>query len=115
MSDAAKPGPLDLSNRQSAVRALGHTLDITASNDVKCVESHWHDALVSGVAQHFEFTFESRWKTLKRQLEQELTGPTILDSLSYRDLIRLGHERGLIENVPNWLAGTSRCATQIET
>ena len=102
MSDAAKTGPLDLSSLQSAVRALGHTLDITASDEFKRVDPHWRDALVSGVVQHFEFTFELCWKTLKRQLEQELASPAMLDSMSYRDLIRLGHERGLIENVPPW-------------
>ena len=117
MSDAGKTGPLDLSSLQSAVQALGHTLDITASHEFKRVDQHWRDALISGVVQHFEFTFELCWKTIKRQLEQKLASPTILDSLSYCGLIRLSHERGLIENVPIWLRWlvSSAAPRQIET
>ena len=46
MPDAGKTGPLDLSSLQSAVQALGHTLDITASHEFKRVDQHWRDALV---------------------------------------------------------------------
>ena len=87
MSDAGMSGPLDLSSLHSAVRALGHTLDFTAAHEFKRVDPHWRDALVSGVQQHFEFTFEVYWKTFKRQLEQEYASPAILDGLSYRDLL----------------------------
>jgi Nucleotidyltransferase substrate binding protein like len=39
---------------------------------------------------------------LKRQLERELPSPTELDSASYRELIRIGFERGLVQVVQPW-------------
>lgn len=39
---------------------------------------------------------------IKRQLEAELASPSVLDAMSYRELIRLGHERGLVQDVAPW-------------
>ncbi len=39
---------------------------------------------------------------LKRQLELELPNPTEVDSYSYRQLFRVGAERGLIQDVEAW-------------
>ncbi len=36
----------------------------------------------------FEFTFELVWKTLKRQLEQEVAEPASVDRLAFHDLLR---------------------------
>lgn len=102
MSDPRFSGSLDLTSLRAAVLALGNALDVTASPEFKLADPRWRDTLVAGVVQHFEFTFELCWKTLKRQLEQELPSPTMLESMHYRDLIRLGHERGLIVNVLDW-------------
>ncbi len=62
----------------------------------------WRDTLVAGVMQHFEFTFELCWKRLKRQLEREVPSPAELDGASYRELFRLGHQRGLVSAVEPW-------------
>lgn len=39
---------------------------------------------------------------LKRQLEREVPSPSELDGSSYRELFRLGHQRGLIAAVEPW-------------
>ena len=54
------------------------------------------------VIQRFEYSYELCWKMLKRQLEIELPSPSVLDGLFFRELIREGAERGLIENAENW-------------
>ena len=54
------------------------------------------------VIHRFECTYELSWKMLKRQLEQELPTPSDADRLSFKDLIREGAERGLIDNAEAW-------------
>lgn len=55
------------------------------------------------VIQRFEYTYELSWKMLKRQLEQELATPSDADKMSFKELIREGAERGLVEDVGSWL------------
>lgn len=52
--------------------------------------------------QRFEFTFELAWKTLKRRLELDLPNAQELETMSYREFIRVGAERGLIDDVAAW-------------
>lgn len=52
--------------------------------------------------QRFEFTFELAWKTLKRRLELDLPNAQELETMSYRELIRVGAERGVIDDVAAW-------------
>ena len=42
------------------------------------------------------------WKFLKRQLEINAPNPSLIDSLSYNDLIRTGAEAGLIHHPEAW-------------
>jgi len=39
---------------------------------------------------------------LKRQLEQEMPSPAEIDGYSYKQLFRVGGERGLIDDVEAW-------------
>ena len=39
---------------------------------------------------------------VKRHLEREMPSPSELDGLSYRELFRLGHQRGLVTAVEPW-------------
>jgi nucleotidyltransferase substrate binding protein (TIGR01987 family) len=84
------------------VQALANAVDVISSAEFAAVDPRWRDTLVAGVVQHFEFTFELCWKMLKRQLERELPSPTELDSASYRELLRIGHQRGLVVAVEPW-------------
>ena len=102
MADLASARPLDLSSLRAAVQALANSVDVVASPEFAVADPRWRDTLNAGVVQHFEFTFELCWKMLKRQLERELPSPAELDSASYRELIRLGNQRGLIGEVELW-------------
>ena len=102
MVDQASDHPLDLSSLRAAVQSLGNSITVVTSPEFAVADPRWRDTLQAGVVQHFEFTFELCWKMLKRQLERELPSAAALDGASYRELIRLGHQRGLIAAVEPW-------------
>ena len=102
MAGIEKPGLLQLDSLRVAVQALANALDVTASLEFQLADLRWRDTLIAGVVQHFEFTFELCWKMLKRQLEREQVNPEELDGMSYRELFRLGHERGLLAQDAPW-------------
>lgn len=60
------------------------------------------EELRDGAIQRFEYTYELAWKSLKRILELDAASPDSIDILSFRDLIRLGAERGFIEEPSEW-------------
>ena len=102
MDDSKPDRPLDLGSLRAAVQALANALDVVSSPEFAAADPCWRDTLVAGVVQHFDFTFELCWKMLKRQLEREVPSPSDLDGSSYRELFRLGHQRGLIPAVEPW-------------
>ena len=102
MADTDKFGSLQLDSLRAAVQALANALDVTASPEFQLASLRWRDTLIAGAVQHFEFTFELCWKRLKRRLERELVNPEELDGMSYRELFRLRHERGLLAQVAPW-------------
>lgn len=53
--------------------------------------------------QRFEYTFELSWKMLKRRLELDLPDSLSVDAMSFRELMRSGGERGLLQNVDAWM------------
>jgi nucleotidyltransferase substrate binding protein (TIGR01987 family) len=54
--------------------------------------------------QRFEYTYELAFKMLKRQLEQELPSSDELDHQPFKEIIRIGAERGLIAAPERWFA-----------
>jgi len=54
------------------------------------------------VIQRFEFTYELAWKSLKRVLAEEAPSPAELEAVSFRDLIRIGAEKGVIDDPLAW-------------
>ena len=52
--------------------------------------------------QRFEYTYELANKMLKRFLEHSQPDASIIDQFTYRDLLRLAAEIGLIDSVENW-------------
>jgi len=86
---------LDLTSFDKALGALDRALTRAAG-------APGDEELRDACIQRFEFTFELAWKMLKRRLELDLPGAQEVDSMSYRALIRVGAEQGLIESVPDW-------------
>lgn len=52
--------------------------------------------------QRFEYTFELSVKMLKRYLEMSEVSEAMVDELAYRDLIRLGSEKGCLTDTNAW-------------
>lgn len=102
MADSKPAGSLDLGSLHAAVQALANAVDVVSSPEFAVADPRWKNTLVAGVVQHFEFTFELCWKMLKRQLEREVPSPSELDGLSFRELFRLGNQRGLVTAVEPW-------------
>lgn len=86
---------LNLTALEKALAALERALSRHAADPL---DEELRDACI----QRFEFTYELAWKMLKRRMELDLPSPQELDGMSYRTLIRMGAEQGLIDDVPAW-------------
>ncbi len=87
---------LDLSSLRKALASL----------DRGCARSRLtpdDEELRDAVIQRFEFTYELCWKMLKRRLEMDAAVSSVIDRLSFPDLMRVGAEHGLIADVERWL------------
>ena len=86
---------LDLSSFNSALssleRALLRAQGLPADEELR-------DACI----QRFEYSFELAWKMLKLRLELDVPSTDAVDTLSYRAMIRLAAERGLLTNPQAW-------------
>lgn len=89
--------PLDLGSFEKALAALDRAL-------ARAAAAPGDEELRDACIQRFEFTFELAWKSLKRRLEHDLPNAQEVDAMSYRSLIRVGAEQGLIDvgAVPEW-------------
>ncbi len=56
----------------------------------------------AGVIQNFEVVYEQAWKAMRRRVAQD-EGPETIDPLSRRELFRLAHRKGLLEEAESWL------------
>ncbi len=86
---------LDFSSYEKALTSLQKVLDrsraVPGDEDIR-------DACI----QRFEYTYELAFKMLKRQLEQELPTREEVDHLPFKEVIRVGAERGLIAAPERW-------------
>lgn len=86
---------LDFSSFEKALISLQRVLErsstVPGDEDIR-------DACI----KRFKYTYELAFKMLKRQLDQELPSREELDQLSFRDVIRVGAERGLIAMPERW-------------
>lgn len=86
---------LDFSPLEKAVNSLHRAL-------ARATTAPGDEELRDACIQRFEYTFELCWKMLKRQLEQELPNASEVDGYSYRQMFRVGGERGLIIDAEPW-------------
>ena len=86
---------LDFSSFEKALyslqRVLDRSLTVPEDEDIR-------DACI----QRFEYTYELAFKMIKRQMEQELPSTEELDHLPFKEVIRVGAERGLITVPQRW-------------
>ncbi len=54
------------------------------------------------VIHRFEYTYELCCRMLRRQLAEEAAAPVEVDRLGFRDLMRVGAERGYIADPERW-------------
>ena len=92
--------PLDLSSYEKAIASLETALNAYASAQ-QPEGSAERELMRDGVIQRFEYTFELAWKLVKRYLEEY--GLERVDSLTNRDLFRVGHEQSLLRDAEAWL------------
>jgi nucleotidyltransferase substrate binding protein (TIGR01987 family) len=86
---------LDLSSLEKALNSLKRGL-------VRSISAPEDEELRDACIQRFEYSFELSWKMLKRQLEEEVANPAEVDSYSFKQLFRVGGERGLVDDVAVW-------------
>ncbi len=87
---------LDLSSFHKALASLARAI-------ARSQQAPDDEELRDAVIQRFEFTFELAWKTMKRQLEQEVAEPASVDRLGFHDLLREAAERGLLTDIETWM------------
>jgi nucleotidyltransferase substrate binding protein (TIGR01987 family) len=61
------------------------------------------EELRDAVIQRFEYSYELCWKMLKRQLEMESPNPAVIDTLSFRDLLREAAQTGIMKDIERWM------------
>jgi len=86
---------LDLSSLQKALDSLAFAVERTEREKPD-------DMLRDSVIQRFEYSYELCWKMLKRRLEMDVPSPGAVDAMSFREMIREGAERGLIDDPVAW-------------
>ncbi|MDQ6955484.1 MAG: nucleotidyltransferase substrate binding protein [Mariprofundaceae bacterium] len=86
---------LDLTPLQKALKSLLFAIERTEREAED-------DMLRDSVIQRFEYTYELCWKMLKRRLEMDAPSAEAIDAMSYREMIREGAERGLIDEPVVW-------------
>lgn len=93
----SKPPPLDLTALRNALASLQKAVVRWQGSGEQ--DEELRDACI----QRFEYTFELSWKMLKRRLEIELPDSQSVDTLSFREMVRSGAERGWIADADAWM------------
>jgi nucleotidyltransferase substrate binding protein (TIGR01987 family) len=95
--------PLDLSALRSAIASFEDALDVVGDGAWFGAQSaRVQNTLMAGVIQNFEFVFEIGFKMIKRRLDLDSPSPGQIDSLNFRDILRIAGETGLVEDVSAW-------------
>jgi nucleotidyltransferase substrate binding protein (TIGR01987 family) len=98
-----KAVPLVLDSLQKSIAALRSV--VAKANDeafMSALDEVAQNAIKSGVIQHFEFTYELCWKSMKRWIETNVS-TTQADGVTRRELFRQAAEQRLIDDVEQWM------------
>jgi nucleotidyltransferase substrate binding protein (TIGR01987 family) len=91
---------IDLTTLEKAVFSLEEAFRVFKKSRRRAGTAGWK-LLRDGVIQRFEYTFELSWKFLRRYLEEY--GLESVETLTNRELFRVGHEQGLIDDAEAWI------------
>lgn len=101
MSDSTER--LDLSALQIAIHSLSDGLEVVSDTEWFNQQSDKvRNTLVSGVVKNFEFVYEISAKMIKRAIKIESANPREVDESSFKNVLRLAAEKGLISNIEAW-------------
>lgn len=94
---------LDLSSLRQALSSLEDSLDVVRDTEwfLQQTDKVRH-TLIAGVIQNFEFVYEISTKMLRRRLELDALNPSEVDFANFREVLRMGAEKGLISDVTAW-------------
>lgn len=102
--DEKKMGSLNTNAFEKAVDSLRRSIQVAKHYLAdKNTAVDLKETLQAGVIQNFEFCYELSWKMLKRQLEQEAITPSLIDPMSYAEIIRESAEKHLVADAKKWL------------
>ncbi len=88
---------LDLSALKKAIYQLEEALEYCHS-DLAKKDKRLALHLRAAAIQAFEFTYELTLKMLKRYLSLTEANPSIVDEMTFNELIRKGYEKGLLHS-----------------
>ncbi len=95
---------LNLDPLRNALLSLENGLDVVSDAEWFSHQSDKvQNTLIAGVIQNFEFVYEIGFKMLRRQIEAGAASPDEVDTFNFRDVLRVGAEKGLIADVQAWL------------
>ncbi len=89
--------PLDLSALSDSISALERSLGYLHSDLAR--DPGLREQFRAACIQAFEFTHETAFKMVKRQLERTAPDPSAIDQKTYAELIRSAAELGLVRDV----------------
>lgn len=84
---------LDFSSLRNALSTLDEALARASLQDT---------LLRDGCIQRFEYTYELSIRMLRRKLEEISDHAEAIDQASFRELIRIAAEKGLLDNPKRW-------------
>nr|WP_294545490.1 nucleotidyltransferase substrate binding protein [uncultured Rhodopila sp.] len=94
---------LDLGSLCKALASLEGAIEIvSASAWFDRQPANLQNTLIAGVVQNFEFVYELSIKMLRRRIEMDSSSPAEIDAASFKDLLRIAGEKGLIADVEAW-------------
>ena len=93
---------LDISAFKKAVQAFDYVLAFACKVEAKpTLEFYERETACAAVIQHFEFSYELCWKTMKRYIEMDIGSDA--DILTRKDIFRISAEKQLISNFDKWI------------
>ena len=97
---------LDLKSLKKAQVAFSNAFAFAVSVERKSADQlgfFEFEVVRAALIQHFEFTYELCWKTMKRCIEMNVGLGSKEEISSQRDLFRISGERGFIEDFHTWM------------